>query len=425
MEDTEDVNVQFTFNPVITLSMEGRDGGAADSFTISDLAPGTKKNSNEVDVKVSTNNNSGYLLSATVGDASNNSSDLKQDGGVGVFSSVAVGEKTAELGDNEWGFSVDGGSNYSGLPLYSGTGVELLYSRWSTAGDTVRFLIGAKAASTQLSGDYLNTINFTAVVNVATMSMQNYTTEQCAAEAVRMPVLLTDDRDGQIYTARYIDSTDNGVNDGNCWMTQNLRLAGGTTIDSDDSNLETGKIYTLPVSTGGTGESAWTNDYVNAYMHEPTAAELTSLSSKGIRAVEAGYYYNYAAATAGTITGSSNSTDATYDICPKGWRLPTGKSGGEQQNLTPAGFQTWNKTYSHSNINDSTTAGKGAFLPVAAGFYSSGALYYLGSLGYWWSSSTYNSSGRYNLNYRPSDGLRSGDFSNRYYGYSIRCILSS
>ena len=36
-----------------------------------------------------------------------------------------------------------------------------------------------------------------------------------------------------------------------------------------------------------------------------------------------GAWHNYTAATAGTITGDSNTTDATKDICPAGWRLPT------------------------------------------------------------------------------------------------------
>ncbi|MDO4507972.1 MAG: FISUMP domain-containing protein [Candidatus Saccharibacteria bacterium] len=267
-----------------------------------------------------------------------------------------------------------------------------------------------------------NVITLYAMWEKAVVYMQDYTLARCQEEATNAAAILTDIRDGNTYTVRYIE--------GNCWMTQNLGLAGGMTITSDDSNIATnadGSVvaYTLPVSTGGTGETAWTNSYTAGYMHEPTEAELTALSNKGINAAQAGYYYNYYTATAGTITGSSNSTAATYGICPKGWKLPTGLSGGEQQKLTPAGWRTDDKTYSHSNINDNTTAGKGSFSPVAAGLYNGGSLGSVGSGGVWWSSSAGSTTGRYSLSYLPSNGLYSGYNGYRVYGLAIRCVLSS
>lgn len=56
-----------------------------------------------------------------------------------------------------------------------------------------------------------------------------------------------------------------------------------------------------------------------------------------------------------------------------------------------------------------------------AGAYSSGSLYLSGSYGYYWSSTVYNSNYAYNL-YLDSSSVSPQDNSNRYYGYSVRCV---
>lgn len=111
--------------------------------------------------------------------------------------------------------------------------------------------------------------------------------------------------------------------------------------------------------------------------------------------------------------GDSNSTEATEDICPAGWRLPTGApNSGEQYIL--------NNSYASGSWNSNFPT---AFAPVAAGNYYSGSLGNSGTYGYWWSSTASSTTGRYNLRYYTSSGLYSGNRGNRSYGFSVRCVL--
>ena len=205
-------------------------------------------------------------------------------------------------------------------------------------------------------------------------SLQNFTAADCSTTAKT----IVDSRDDKSYRVAKVG--------GICTMIDNLKLAPGTTITSANSNVASN--YTIPSNTS-----------FNSYT-----------TGSAILSGDANYggYYNYCAATAGTICTDSNSTNATYDICPKGWRLPThneqtsiGGSGSE------GGFVTTNVT---------------AFNAVAAGYYDGGSLGSSGTNGYWWSSTASTTTGRYSLSYYTSYGLYSGRNS-RNYGFSVRCVL--
>ena len=209
-------------------------------------------------------------------------------------------------------------------------------------------------------------------------SMQELTTAHCTGSYDGATATLTDTRDNKAYAIAKI----NGV----CTMIDNLRLAPGKTITSADSNVSSN--YTIPSNTS-----------FNSYT-----------TGSAILSGDANYggYYNYCAATAGTICTDSNRTNATYDICPKGWRLPT---LAEQTSITG----TSQGSYSKTNVT--------AFNAVAAGLYVSGSLSISGSRGYWWSSSAYSTTNRYILYYNTSNGLGSGSVNYRSVGYSVRCVL--
>ena len=165
------VGVSFTFNPKLTLTL------SSSNLVISNLAPGTSDNSNEIAITVSTNAAYGYNLSATVGNSTTyNNTDLTHTSGVssGKFTSIAFESNPANYissisSNNTWGYSIDSGTKYNGLPLYSDTtNIATLKSTDTTPAtgtDTVNFLIGAKASTTQPTGDYKNVINFIAVTN--------------------------------------------------------------------------------------------------------------------------------------------------------------------------------------------------------------------------------------------------------------------
>ena len=196
--------------------------------------------------------------------------------------------------------------------------------------------------------------------------MQNFTNSQCQSLASDAPYIVKDSRDGNTYTVRYIN--------GACWMTQNLRIAGGTTLNSSNSNISSS--YIIPVTevhdSGNTTDGCW---------------------------------YNFCTASAGTVCSASDDVDATSDICPSGWRLP---NSGE----TPG--------RSEGDIEK--------FSPVLSGYYDD-SLIDKDNLGYWWTSSTFGDMGRrwtiiYDHDYNDLGMLYESDRSMGY-GFSIRCIRSS
>ena len=169
---SSDVDISFTFNPTISLSLSSSD------LVIANLAPGSAADSNEITVTVSTNTAYGYTLNATVGQQTNyETRNLILDGYSGsssdpIFTSLAYGDSESTLAtDNTWGYAFKTStanapwSNYSGLPLYSDSNnvTELIDTDGAAASDYVTFKIGARAASTQAGGEYKNVINFIAV----------------------------------------------------------------------------------------------------------------------------------------------------------------------------------------------------------------------------------------------------------------------
>lgn len=212
--------------------------------------------------------------------------------------------------------------------------------------------------------------------------IQDYTYSQCSTDAVNRPVRLLDKRDNKTYTVRYI----NGL----CTMTQNLAVDKGQAMTPEDTNINSN--YTMTSADLEAGD----NSYTVAEIHEGDATN--------------GNWYNYCAATAGEICQDSTTIEATQDICPKGWRLPTGQNGGEQTLLTNGKWQTYDTTY------------QALFNPVASGFYNNGALGTSGSEGRWWLSTALSSTDRYVLDYTAGWGLYSGDGFRRSFGLSIRCV---
>lgn len=168
-----DVNIGFTFNPTISLSI------SPDNLTIPNLTPGTAAESNTITVNVATNTAYGYHLTANVGSNTTNynttnlvhaSSATSTPTSNATFASLAYGSSVANkdnLSPNTWGYSYsdDSGTTwkpYSGLPLYSDANHSTNLISTYTAADSksIEFKIAAKANNTQPSGDYTNIINF-------------------------------------------------------------------------------------------------------------------------------------------------------------------------------------------------------------------------------------------------------------------------
>lgn len=190
---------------------------------------------------------------------------------------------------------------------------------------------------------------------------------------------VVDVRDGNVYTVKKLA-------DGNVWMTENLRLI-NKTISNADSNLLAGETWTIPASSiTGFSERNTNNAYLDSTY---------------------GGYYTFYTATAGWGTQSVTSGNAPKDICPKGWRLPTGYSGE---------FQTLYSNYGSSALMQ----GEPNF--TLSGFVYNGAVDRQGLYGYYWSSTVHNAYNAYLSWLNSSTFSPQASSDNKFLGVSVRCI---
>jgi uncharacterized protein (TIGR02145 family) len=194
-------------------------------------------------------------------------------------------------------------------------------------------------------------------------------------------MMLRDERDDILYVVKRLA-------DGNVWMTENLRLI-DKTISSADSNLPEGETYTVPASDA--------SSFINS---NSTSAAFLGYTYGG--------YYNFYTATAGWGTDGVTSGNSPKDICPKGWRLPTGGDSGEFQAL----YNNYNSSALMMGVPNFTLSGT-----VYAG-YESGQTDY----GDYWSSTVFGADIAYYLGLNYSNNVRPADFSRVYNGFAVRCV---
>ena len=442
-----DVNVNFTFNTSLTVSLSSAD------IVINDLVPGTSDDSNIVDINVVTNNINGYYLTSTVGSSSNTTTNLTHSNNINTFASLSPSDSvvdTASFDDNQWGYSYSADnqstwSPYSGLPLYTNTGTTLS-EKYVPSNETINFKIGAKSSSTQASGEYTNTINFIATAYPHPMSladsyayfnkqqaggyyvMQDMEPGICATATENSELTVIDIRDNNTYTIAKLA-------DGRCWMTQNLDLPGETALYSETSNVpegypESGEVpyYTLPASS-----TEGFDDNTKAFVYNSGNHTDSCTSSQPCYS-----YYSWIAATAGSGMGMTTANpNAPYDVCPTGWRLPTSsqitplENHSELYNLLYAyGMKTGGISANNTTNPTGTTVYdniKKGTLPniVLSGQCYQGSCTNAGNWTHLWSSTV---SSAYHQTYTASIAswtVSSANNDVQRYGFSVRCVANN
>ena len=425
---------QFSFNSSLSMTLSSSD------LIISHLTPGNYASSNTITVNVSTNNSYGYTLIAKVGDKnnpvlSNNNLVNANANNDSVFTSLSTSDKITlpNFNDNKWGYttasSIDTNTTmYSGL-LYNAD--TIINATKNTLGmpqsneypgtNITNFTIAAKAGDSQASGEYTNVINFRGVANVSTdiafeymqdLSTLGYNEKQELLNFLSEGVAyqLKDSRDDTIYNVAKLK-------DGNIWLLDNLALdpatlKAGVTLDSTNTNLPAGRTFTLPNSVTA-GFDGTATSYTVAAINTASKDDTQPLGVEQSGSGKVGVYYNYCAATAGTYCLASNHTDvndAIYDICPKGWRMPTGGPSGEYRALR--------------NQYSSDEEFVASFRAPLSGYYDYGARHYQGEGGTFWSS-TYSSAVKmYYLLVGQIAAAPQAD-SDRFFGRSIRCVMDN
>ena len=206
---------------------------------------------------------------------------------------------------------------------------------------------------------------------------------------------------------------------GNCWMLTNLAYAGGTSNGGTNTYSDT-----VPL-TNGTADAARTYTLAKYYIDptnsnptiDPTPPSTDNTGGGSGAGRQYGYYYNYCAAMGGQNTAAcANATTPTpiptTNICPAGWRLPTGEP-------TTGEFTALNTAINGGLTNtDAGLLANGLFQRSGYWYRGFGAQ---GSLGYYWSSSQLSSAGARSL-YFSSTSV-GPDYSNsKNYGFTVRCI---
>lgn len=292
---------------------------------------------------------------------------------------------------NKWKpfYITNGGSyTFSNAPVgrkYAVTVVPVanhtLDSWTSTSGSMANLTSPTLLTTTYNVGTVDETLTATGSQDTASYTtMQNLALESCPAydDETLGSINVTDSRDGKSYTVAKFGNY--------CYMLSNLRLDGGTILNTATSHVTA--EYTLPIDTG---ESGWMNDYCKPYMASKNGE----------------YYYNWPAATArtndaiGTSYCSNDTDNSVGDICPFGWRLP---------NRNDIAEMLWN-----GGNNPGFLANFGRFEVYQ---------YDVGNVGRWWFDNRYSSTYAQYLRLNGASISINLDGDKRW-GYSVRCMRSS
>ena len=363
-------------------------------------------------------NGSRYTIDTLAGD----------NNGSGYTASEFASSSTNEYTMNKWGYkwnyaggasevAADGDwhqDNY--YPIATNVGLTKTKANGNPKATTVNF--GVKLNNDVPADSYEIELDFIAVTNEIPDSsfehvfykvvgptnklngyykMQDMTPSICSrvpspANGVVQTTTLIDARDQKTYTVAKLGD--------DCWMTQNLSFE-GTSLSPSTSNVTTSRSISNPQDSKGNSQCYNANGYNYACNHK---ANLEDMAASGdiYGLSEIGTWYNYMYATAGTISTDNNSVDATEDICPSNWKMPS---------ITEA---------------QSMLSYASAFSPIKAGFYAPGnALFYASSASRWWTSTTSTSSPaikRIDINY---DNYLWTSGAARYSGEFIRCIAKN
>ena len=251
---------------------------------------------------------------------------------------------------------------------------------------------------------------------------------------------LTDTRDNNVYTVTKLA-------DGNCWMMENLRLdPAEATITKENTNnptdafLDEAKI-TRPKTTDWctsynkasncTNEITYgTHNIDRSFSASPDRNGQNTNISPYSSWYSYGTTYNGYTATAGNARSYASYTTSTGyevegDICPSGWRLPSGNNANFSGYFST--YQSDIKTLADSMTNSATQLRKYPANFVLSGTFQSKNEYNRNSYGtYWTATNVYERRNEYvylntySISKSNSNITYSGTYS--YHGFSVRCM---
>ena len=382
-------------------------------------------NTGDLDITVSTNNPNGYKLYVNANDTRLTNNTYAEPAYINTLSSSAT---QATFPTNSWGYQISAG-NTGDSTITSTTdfhpfasGALISSSSAPTTDDETTLTFAAKAGYDKPSGSYTLDLTFKALPIITTYTMQNLDPEVCTTD----PTIVTDIRDGQSYAIARLE-------DGKCWMLQNLKLGKTTdslTLTADDSNVNS----TGYVLDGKSADGIMTTETVivdgASVINQNNNSQYACLDDYGC-------FYNWYTATASSGT-TWTTGDANYDICPKGWVLPTGGDNGEFATLAISyGYSSdasaeskaevatrmlvANPTVTSENVNG--VYKPGLLLDGGTGTTGIGEVGVAGA--YWTRSNWPYNYGRYaHYVYIKTSSVYPTAYVDKYMGRSVRCLLT-
>ena len=312
----------------------------------------------------------------------------------------------------------------------------------SAEGSTIKSTYQAYISKTQPAGTYTGQVKYTLVhPNDATaphkpIYMQDLTSTTIAQllPNVNDTATVVDKRDEQEYTIAKLA-------DGKYWMTENLNIAGGTVLSSEDTDFDSN--YILPTTNGWTTSDdrlilplSSTSGFLAdnyAYVYNSGNKENCGASGQNTPCYS---YYSWDAATLGSgreITAQN--ADASYSICPKNWRLPVSRFiNGSFDATVAAESEFYNLAIHYGMSTGSWSQSTSDFYSQAGpgtipNFLLSGlcppnsCVGASGSNGLYWSS-TKNGTSSQHLDFAPGH-IYAGTVTTGYYGFSVRCLFDN
>lgn len=308
------------------------------------------------------------------------------------------------------------------LPLGSGGAVTLKasdyersgygFAGWNTEPDGTGTQYGAQQSIT-ITGDF-STEGKPLYANwvESTGTMQSWTS--CSTLEAGEVIALTDNRDNNTYAIAKLQ-------DNNCWMIENLRLdPSKVTFTTSNTNSPTPDfIAAAPNSATSTNlcgqdtsecvdKIAFDANNINRKLTADPSTNNNNGSWYGY-----GVWYNWYAATAGNGVSATSTGSVTGDICPAGWRLPTGGAGGEYaalntainagQTRSDANFRSYPNNFVYSGDHNKTAeGGRGTYTRL-------------------WTATTENATKSYRFGMSSTSVTPTGSW-NKWVAFTVRCI---
>ena len=251
-----------------------------------------------------------------------------------------------------------------------------------------------------------------------TDTMQSFSSTRCTAMNTGEYLALRDERDNDVYAVSKLA-------DGHCWMTENLRLApSAVAFSTTNTNSPTADFITEAVTSQdsntlcNTDSSACidqvlfnANDINRGSSMTPSPSDNGTIYSWYSYGVMYGWY----TATAGNGDYAMPSGNVTGDICPAGWRLPTGGGSGEYVSLTNAvgGANNMEK-------NNNLLAFPNNF--IYSGDYNYNTSGGRGTYGRYWSATPNGKAKAFRLGVAQSNWVTPDGSWNKWDAFAVRCI---